>query len=589
MNDEREVFTLDKLFTDEVFPGFYVARDAEVTFSNLEVKVEQRTVKELMVDATAMKTDYLVGEELDLTGLQVTALYSDDTEEVLLPTDYIVTGFDSNKAGTNTITLNFGGMTEELELTITPLTLTRMEIKYFPAKTTYYPGDSFDPEGFVVIGEYEHGLKTEELVSDRYRFSIEDEVAESDYRFEEPGMKEVTVTSVEAEDVSVSFDVAVKDASLVALDIRRLPVKTRYFIGDDLDLAGINVYALYSDENEVRLMAGEFDASELDTSTPGNKTVTLTHKGVSVSFTIEVKEKELEAIELSSYPKTSYFVGEIFERAGLEVSKVYDNGEREPLGEEYYTLDSSGVNPDRAGVYQLQVIPDDPSIEAISFQVTVREYEEPQWHTTRFGQSTSAERNYVDVSEQDSVKVVALEGGGKITGDHDGISFYYTEVDAEADNFVLSADIKVIDYAKTPHDGQESFGIMARDAINPTEDASVFASNIAAVGGFSGGTREENGTQALIRTGVLTPDGEGSEGIQKRMLRNERPNATNTEQDYRLTLAKTNSGYMAKLNQEDEVIFFMSLTFYSCRTSEFMSGFMQHDLPQLKSATLILR
>ncbi len=156
------------------------------------------------------------------------------------------------------------------------------------------------------------------------------------------------------------------------------------------------------------------------------------------------------------------------------------------------------------------------------------------------------------------MKLVALEGGGKITGDHDGISFYYTEIDTEEDNFELTTDIKVIEYAKTPHDGQESFGIMARDAVNSVQDASVFASNIAAVGGFSGGTRDENGTQGFIRTGVLASDGEGSEGIQKQMLKNVRPTTDNTypAQEYRLTLAKTNSGYTMKLNNDEEVMFY---------------------------------
>ncbi|MBU8909234.1 exopolygalacturonate lyase, partial [Desertibacillus haloalkaliphilus] len=130
-----------------------------------------------------------------------------------------------------------------------------------------------------------------------------------------------------------------------------------------------------------------------------------------------------------------------------------------------------------AGTYEINIVPEENDIKSISFQVTVREPVEPAWKKMRFGQSSSDQRNYVDVQDDGTVKLVALEGGGKITGDHDGISFYYTEIDAEEDNFKLTADIKVIEYAKTPHDGQESFGIMARDAVNSVQDASVFASN----------------------------------------------------------------------------------------------------------------
>src|SRR5699024_1451470 len=102
----------------------------------------------------------------------------------------------------------------------------------------------------------------------------------------------------------------------------------------------------------------------------------------------------------------------------------------------------------------------------------------------------------IETLDDDTIRIVAEKGAGKITGDHDGITFYYTEIDAKRDNFELSADIYVNDYAKSPdHDGQESFGIMARDAIGTNGDSSVFASNIAAVGGFSGGTNDPNGTQ----------------------------------------------------------------------------------------------
>lgn len=121
-------------------------------------------------------------------------------------------------------------------------------------------------------------------------------------------------------------------------------------------------------------------------------------------------------------------------------------------------------------------------------------------------------------------------------------------------NFVLSADIKVLEYAKSPHDGQESFGIMARDAIGTDGDASVFASNIAAVGGYSGGSRDQNGTQLFVRTGVESSDGAGSKGVEKVMLKAERPTSDNTP--YRLTLAKTNSGYTTKINNGKEAIIY---------------------------------
>src|SRR5699024_1062669 len=50
--------------------------------------------------------------------------------------------------------------------------------------------------------------------------------------------------------------------------------------------------------------------------------------------------------------------------------------------------------------------------------------------------------------------------------------------------------------------------------------------------------------------------GDGSKGIQKVMLKEERPNAENTKENYRLTLAKTNSGFIGKLNDDKEELIY---------------------------------
>lgn len=558
VNQESETLMLENMFTDTLFAGVYAARDAAVAFSDIQFRVENRTVSALSADSSAMaKTSYLVGESLDLTGLMVRAQYSDGSEEELLPSEYIVTGFDSSKVGPIEITIHYSGATARVPLQIAPLTVTSLAVKYYPAKTVYYLEDIFDPEGLVVRAEYNNGFKTAELTSDQYSLSIEGQqvTEQSPYTFRQPGSVEVAIMSEETPGLMAAFDVTVKAAILTELEVRQQPEQTVYFIGDALDLDGLLLYAKYSDGSEVRLMRGEYSASFLDTATPGEKQVTLQHKGLTASFSVTVKVKELVGIEVTNYPKTTFDRGDAFEHAGLKVSKVFDNGDREELTD--FTLDTSRFDGQTAGAYEIDVIPADTSISPITYKVTVREELAPEWKFTNFGQSTSAKNNYATIHADGSIELVAADGG-KVTGDHDGITYYYTELDAAKDNFVLSADIQVVSYAKNPHDGQESFGLMARDAIGVQGNTSVFASNIAAVGGYSGGTRDDNGTQLFVRTGVETSDGAGSQGIQKIMLKNERPAVGNTHPaaPYRLTLAKTNSGFTGKLNDGQEEIIF---------------------------------
>jgi hypothetical protein len=539
VNGESQIIDLDSLFSDDIYVGFYVARDAEVTFSDFAIRTDARKANEINVDLTSIKT-YLVGESLDLSGAKATSVIEDvygNTSEINLDSfEFIATGFDSSEAGSNTITLHFNGATTTVDLEIIPLTVTRLEIQYYPAKTVYYLDDPFDPEGFTIIADYNTGV-TEELTTDKYTFSIPGvTVTEATYLFNSSGTHTVEVISTETPDMSVSFDVEVKDTEIMGLEIRQLPEKSQYYIGEQLDLDGMVVYAKYNDNTEVS------------------------------TFTVNVKVKEFESIKVTQYPKTTYMIDEDFDSSGLEVSNLYDNSDLELLNESEYTVNSSNFDNSSAGTYVISIEPDDTNIDAITFQVTVRENTGVEWNMIRFGQSTSSANNVVTENDDGSVRLEALGGSaGKVTGDHDGISYYYTIIDVEEDNFELSANIKVIEYAKPDkengdpaHDGQESFGIMARDAIGTAGDSSVFASNIAAVGGYSGGTGNDNGTQLFARTGIESSDGAGSQGIQKIMLNNEKPTAENTHpaEEYRLTLAKTNSGYIGKFNSNEEEIIF---------------------------------
>ncbi len=557
IGDASETIQADGLFTDSLYAGLYAAREASVTFRNIEVKLDTRKVESVQVDATDMQTVYLIDEALNLEGLEVTANYSDGSSSVLAEGDYIVTGFDSAEAGANWVTVHHNGVTTKLKLTIQALTATELSVQYYPAKTSYYVGDTLDAAGLTVVAAYNDGYKVAEIGEELFTLQIDGVDVTDSYILHEPGTVTVTIRSTETPTTTTSFDLDVIDAEITKLEIRQAPEKTQYFIGEALDVDGLVVYAHYSDNEAVRLQRSDYTVSALDTSESGEQAVMISFKEETVAFTVNVKEKEVTGIQVTQYPQTTYQVGEAFDSDGLVVSKVYDNGDQVVLGNDAFTILAEGYNADTPGEYEVEIVPEDATLDSIILRVTVVEPREVEWKQIRFGQSIKDNQNVIDVRD-DGIYVASLDGAGKVTGDHDGITFYYTEIDADAHNFVLSADIQVLQYAKSPHDGQEAFGMMARDAIGTDGDSGVFASNIAAIGGHSGGTKNDNGTQLFIRTGVESSDGAGSKGIQRQMLRNDKPDASNTHPaaPYRLTLAKTNSGYVGQLNDGEEAIFY---------------------------------
>lgn len=568
VNGESQLVNAEHLFSEQLYAGVYTARDAKITFSNIMLKIDTAAVQAVQLDASAMKTTYRLQEELDLTGLIVTAVRSDGSEIELSGADYVVTGFDSSESGSKELTIHYKGRTAKLPYEVAALQVTSLDIVYEPAITSYYMGDELQLQGLTVEANYEAGYMYRELTPELYTIVVQDQQYDGygynergeKHRFTTAGSYIVSVVSAENEAVRAEFTVQVADASLTRLEITQQPSKTTYFIDDPLQLDGLMVYGHHSDGSRQRIAREELTISDFNTAVAGLQELTITYRGQSTTLSLMVKEKEAVALAITNYPKTTYRLGEELDLSQLKLAIAYDSGDLEAIAEDGYSIDVSAYQANAAGQYKLIITSNHIALPALELLVHVRDDAPIQWKSIRFGQSTSSNNNTVEVDEQGVVTLKAIGGSaGKVTGDHDGISFYYAELDALEDNFELSADIKVVEYAKSPdHDGQESFGIMARDAIGTANDSSVFASNIAAIGGYSGGTRNPNGTQLFVRTGIESPDGSGSEGIRALMLQEERPSLQNTypAQTYRLTLSKTNSGFTGKLNDNEPVTFY---------------------------------
>jgi len=113
------------------------------------------------------KTTYTVGEALDLTGLVITATYSDGSQAV-------VTGYTTDPAEGTTLdtegTVNVVVSYTEGDITVTtsfdvevtdgepePATLESIEVTSGPNKTTYTVGEALDLTGLVITATYSDG------------------------------------------------------------------------------------------------------------------------------------------------------------------------------------------------------------------------------------------------------------------------------------------------------------------------------------------------------------------------------------------------------------------------------------------------
>ncbi len=211
--------------------------------------------------------------------------------------------------------------------------------------------------------------------------------------------------------------------------------------------------------------------------------------------------------------------------------------------------------------------------ESSEISKVVSETVERNWKFASFGQSSNTSYNTYEIL--DNGKAIKLNSatykadgttdkkGGKFTSFHDGISFYYTEVDPAKENFVLTATFTV-DYLNPTPDGQEGFGIIARDSIGEhgvssdnfmTNSASILATKIEKT--------FDDGTKVTLKDGLGT---RFTYGLTSELIAANSTVGAASEYDafswneediikqgdvYTLTLKKTNTGYHAILNNDE--------------------------------------
>ena len=132
-------------------------KNYEVIDVDLTVKVEDNitppptpTVTAIKVNSTAHKTDYKVGDELDVTNLTIEVTKSDGSTETVNVDKSMVTGFDSSTANPNQeLTITYEGKTTtytvKIEDAAPPVpTVTSIAVNSTNHKTDYKVGEELD-------------------------------------------------------------------------------------------------------------------------------------------------------------------------------------------------------------------------------------------------------------------------------------------------------------------------------------------------------------------------------------------------------------------------------------------------------------
>lgn len=205
--------------------------------------------------------------------------------------------------------------------------VTRLEVTHMPTKNRYFVGETFDSTGLIIAAYYNDN--TSEQVTG-YTLSSPDMSAY--------GIKTVTVTFDEK---TVDFSILVVDIS--GIEVKTMPTKVEYQKGDVFDTTGLSILVKYTDGTSETMTTG-FEVSGFDSSSVGEKTITVTYKTHTATFKVIVYD--LSGIRITSFPSKVYYkIGETFDPSGLTVAEVRQDGTEKEITD----YDISGFDSSTAG------------------------------------------------------------------------------------------------------------------------------------------------------------------------------------------------------------------------------------------------
>ena len=291
--------------------------DNKTVSTTFKIEIIEKEVKDIVLTPPT-KVKYVEGQSLDLTGGKVIVSYNDDTSEKIDLTSDMVSGYDKDHLGKQTITVTYQGKTATFEVEVIKKEATKIELVTPPDKVEYIRGQKLNLEGARIKVTYNDG--------DTKLIDVTEKMC-SGFDSSSLGQKTVTITY---ENKTVSFTVNVVERILTLITTDGA-IKTEYIEGQPLDISNLKVIALYNDGTSEVIDASMDMISGYDANVIGKQTITVTYKGRTTTFEINVKAKSVTKIEVTSPNKLEYIEGQGLDLSGGKVKVFYDNGTSEEI------------------------------------------------------------------------------------------------------------------------------------------------------------------------------------------------------------------------------------------------------------------
>jgi hypothetical protein len=368
------------------------------------------TLRSITVQPPA-RTVFGQGQELDTSGLAVTANYKKNSETVGNTGSLQISGYDKNRPGEQIITVTMNARSGLVSsragntFTVTVVPVESISVSQPPAVTSFKQGDDHNWNGLGVEVKFEKDAVPGVTVKPGA-----DALLISGYDRDRAGTQAITVDYYGKR---AAFNVMV--VALDSIEVTSLPGKTEYYTGEEIDPDGLVVTGTWSDGSSAQVNITKSDLSGYDITRGGNQNVTVSYSGKAALF--PVTYTAFEALSVDRTPvKTKYELGEALDTMGIRVLGTWPGHSMSIVDPQRLRI--TGYDPLRTGEQKVTVTVGGKSD---SFMVTVTNPFEGTW-----AGRWEAGRQIVDGRMRDIVAPVTLTIEGSAwslrTMDRDGES-----------------------------------------------------------------------------------------------------------------------------------------------------------------------
>mgnify|MGYP004624721593 CR=1 FL=1 len=303
------------------------------------------------------KLEYKYGDSIDLTGATITKIWAsgiahtgdtiDMTKDMLSSTT--LSSFDVMNLGTHSIEVTFNGITSSNTFSIIVKDyVSSIEIKdKSKLQTEYLYGDTINVQDkttgadLYIVVKYAGGTPDDEVKITTNMVS----------GFDTTRVEDNQVVTVTYEGCTDSYTINVKD-KVVGIEISTIPTKKIYKLNETSDFSDIVVInKMGSGLIGTTLATSEYTITGFDSSSIGEKIITVTKNGTSFKDTFTIKVIDTTTgIYISDLPKQNYLYGENLD---ITSGKVTIRTQSNPTGQTIPLTDASitvtGYVPNKLG------------------------------------------------------------------------------------------------------------------------------------------------------------------------------------------------------------------------------------------------